>query len=63
MNNQERFELDLAEIIKRAIKYLLEGAAVALAAASSSLPALSSAAPAGLQLYRHALPHSRTLRH
>lgn len=32
MNNQERFELDLAEIIKRAIKYLLEGAAVALAA-------------------------------
>jgi hypothetical protein len=32
MNNKERFELDLAEIIKRAIKYLLEGAAVALAA-------------------------------
>lgn len=32
MNNKERFELDLSEIIKRAIKYLLEGAAVALAA-------------------------------
>lgn len=32
MNNQERFELDLAEVIKRAVKYLVEGAAVALAA-------------------------------
>ena len=31
MDNQ-RFELDISEIIKRAIKYLLEGAAVALAA-------------------------------
>ena len=30
--NQKRFELDLSEITKRAIKYLLEGAAVALAA-------------------------------
>ena len=32
MSNQERFELDLVEVIKRAVKYLLEGAAVALAA-------------------------------
>lgn len=32
MISKEKFELDLAEIIKRAIKYLLEGAAVALAA-------------------------------
>ena len=32
MKNQEKFELDLSEIIKRAIKYLLEGAAVAIAA-------------------------------
>jgi len=32
MNNQEKFELDLSEVIKRAVKYLLEGAAVALAA-------------------------------
>ena len=30
--NQERFELDMSEVIKRAVKYLLEGAAVALAA-------------------------------
>lgn len=32
MNNSERFELDLVEVVKRAVKYLLEGAAVALAA-------------------------------
>lgn len=32
MKNQEKFELDLSEIVKRAIKYLLEGAAVAIAA-------------------------------
>jgi hypothetical protein len=32
MNNQEKFELDISEVIKRAVKYLLEGAAVALAA-------------------------------
>ena len=32
MDNQSNFELDITEIIKRAIKYLLEGAAVALAA-------------------------------
>jgi len=33
-NSQEnpKFELDLSEIIKRAVKYLLEGGAVALAA-------------------------------
>ena len=31
-NRQSRFELDISEIVKRAIKYLLEGAAVALAA-------------------------------
>jgi len=32
MDRRERFELDLVEIVKRAVKYLLEGAAVALAA-------------------------------
>jgi hypothetical protein len=32
MSSQERFELDIAEVIKRAVKYLVEGAAVALAA-------------------------------
>lgn len=32
MDNQNKFELEVSEIIKRAIKYLLEGAAVALAA-------------------------------
>tara|TARA_A100001015_G_C14968759_1_gene704191 strand:- start:83 stop:364 length:282 start_codon:yes stop_codon:yes gene_type:complete len=31
-NTDQRFEFDITEIIKRAIKYLLEGAAVALAA-------------------------------
>ena len=31
-NSHQRFELDLTEVIKRAIKYLLEGAAVAFAA-------------------------------
>tara|TARA_Y100000589_G_scaffold279800_1_gene275937 strand:+ start:1001 stop:1273 length:273 start_codon:yes stop_codon:yes gene_type:complete len=31
-NEDSRFELDISEIIKRALKYLLEGAAVALAA-------------------------------
>ena len=30
--NNQNFELDISEIIKRAIKYLLEGGAVALAA-------------------------------
>ena len=30
--NDSRFELDMSEVVKRAIKYLLEGAAVALAA-------------------------------
>ena len=32
MDSQNKFELEISEIIKRAIKYLLEGAAVALAA-------------------------------
>lgn len=32
MNENTKFELDISEIIKRAVKYLLEGGAVALAA-------------------------------
>lgn len=32
MNKLPQFEFDVSEIIKRAIKYLLEGAAVAIAA-------------------------------
>ena len=32
MNKLPQFEFDISEIIKRAIKYLLEGAAVAIAA-------------------------------
>ena len=32
MNKFPQFEFDISEIIKRAIKYLLEGAAVAIAA-------------------------------
>ena len=32
LSENQKFELDLSEIIKRAVKYLLEGGAVALAA-------------------------------
>ena len=32
MDKETKFELEISEIIKRAIKYLLEGGAVALAA-------------------------------
>ena len=32
LSENQKFELDLSEIIKRAVKYLLEGGAVALTA-------------------------------